>query len=267
MSDLRLNYSKTAFDTILDILSDLTKIQKNKEFAILGWGKRILNYGIKQSDFNNNYFVSSEKQFRDNKIELEEFRFIQTYDKNQRVKHGPKYAITPFGLFFLLKHRRIFTIERVFEYFSRIYLNKIKTISRNSWKFFDQRQIDKAIKMLFDNMEFDYDNQKLIMTLYAYDPKSFNKTVLTQVITSTTYIKVTKPKPLTKDLRQYVTRNELDFGLAYFFRDLLCYYLFINTPKKQIKDIPNEFRIFCIVIINFILNESAFDFNESQRRY
>ena len=26
-------------------------------------------------------------------------------------------------------------------------------------------------------------------------------------------------------------------------------------------------NIFCIVIINFILNESAFDFNESQRRY
>jgi hypothetical protein len=264
MSDLRLNYSITKFESFLDILSDLANAQNKKNYALLGWGKRVLNYGLKQSDFNSKDFVSTEKQFRDYKMDLEVLRFIERYGKNQRVKRGPKYAITPFGLFFLLKHRNQFTVNSVFDYFSRISHNKLTKISPKSWKFYNEKEIDKAVKMLFDNMDFVYDNENLIMTLYAFNPNRYNKTVLTQVIISQTYIKVTKPKPLTKDVRDIVTVTELDFGLAYFFRNLLCYYLFINTPKKRIKDIPKEFRLFFILILHHIQNETALDFHQAK---
>ena len=109
MSDLRLNYSKTSFQTILDILSDLAIVQNDKRYVIRGWGKGIKNYGLKQKDFDEidshrqTLFKSTTSQFKNYKIDLENFRFIEVYDKTNRVKGGPYYSISPLGLLFLLK--------------------------------------------------------------------------------------------------------------------------------------------------------------------
>jgi len=270
MSDLRLNYSKTSFQTILDILSDLARVQNDKRYVIRGWGKGIKNYGLKQKDFDEidshrqTLFKSTTSQFKNYKIDLENFRFIEVYDKTNRVKRGPYYSISPLGLLFLLKFQKQFTVNstiEMFSYFSRIGLNKNYGIKNESWKFFNNKQINMAMKTIFKNIDFDYINDKLIMTLYMLNPKSFNKIALTQITSTKTYIKVTKPK--SKKFKNIVTLNQLDFGLAYHFRNLLVYYLIMKLKMKEVENIPKDFRLFFGLIISSIQKDSITDFIES----
>ena len=95
MSDLRLNYSKTSFQTILDILSDLDKVQKDGNYSIRGWGKEVLNHGLKQNDFDKKdsngqkLFKSTIRQFKSYKIDLEDLKFIEVYSTScQLTIHG-----------------------------------------------------------------------------------------------------------------------------------------------------------------------------------
>ena len=273
MSDLRLNYSKTSFQTILDILSDLDKVQKDGNYSIRGWGKEVLNHGLKQNDFDKKdsngqkLFKSTIRQFKSYKIDLEDHKFIEVYDKTNRVKGGPYYCISPLGILFLFKFQDKFTSNstiKMFEYFSKIGFNKNFGLKRNSWKFFNNIQINKAMKTMFDNLYFDYTDQRLIMTLYVFNPKSLNKIVLTQVIIAPSFIKIIKPNLIR--YRNIVTLSELDFGIAQYIRNLLCYYLIQYSKKSEFKKIPKDFRLFFTLIIKSIQNNAIIDYTESEKK-
>jgi len=275
MSDLRLNYSRTTLDSITSILSDLFRVQNDKRYAIRGWGKKILNYGLKQADFDKSdsrkqrIFHTTEKQFRTYRIDLIDLRFIESYGKSERVKGGDYYSITPIGLLFLLKNQNEYSVNSVvdmFEYYSNISLNTNFKANKKSWRYFDNTEINKAMKMLFRYLDFDYVNNQLTISLDVFLPKSLNRISLTQVIIDQRYIKVRKPSRFKKDSREFIKIKELDFGISFFIRNLLCYYLFINTKKNKIDKIPKDFRLFFVLTSEYIRREAVNDFIELEKK-
>ena len=275
MSDLRLEYSKTELSSIISILSDLFRVQNDKRYVIRGWGKKILNYGIKQEYFDKTdshkqrIFHTTKRQFRNHRIKLMDLRFIDSYGKDERVKGGDYYSITPLGLLFLLKNNNEFSINSIiemFEYLSSISLNSNFKVNKKSWQYFNNIEINKAMKILLEYLNFDYVNNKLIISLDVFLQKSLNKISLTQVIIDQRYIKVRKPSGFKKVTREYIKTKELDFGISFFIRNLLCYYLFMNTKKDKINKIPKDFRLFFVIISEYVRRESVNDFVESEKK-
>ena len=171
MSDLRLNYSEKAFKAILTILEDLREIQGNEQFAIRGWGKTIRDYGIKQAEFDKvdsdkqRSFQTTERQFKSYKYALWDLRFIREYNKDDRVKGGPFWSITPLGYLYLQKFQKNHSEIKLFEFLNRSASNSLKKYAKKqkamieftdkkSWKAFNQNQINKAMTVLFDNVDF-----------------------------------------------------------------------------------------------------------------
>jgi len=64
-----------------------------------GWGKRILNYGYQQEDFDKNDQIKSitTRQFKQIKKRLLNLNMIKLYN----TKHGKFHSITPLGIAFL----------------------------------------------------------------------------------------------------------------------------------------------------------------------
>ena len=276
MSDLRLNYSEKAFKAILTILADLRKIQGDKEFAIRGWGKTILDYGIKQAEFDNSSdkqrsFQTTERQFKSYKYALWSLRFIREYDKEDRVKGGPFWSITPLGYLYLLKFQKNYSGIELIEFLNRTASNSLKKyakkqkimlefIDKKSWKPFNQNQINKAMTILFNNLDFDYQDNRLTLTLYAFNPTSLNKTALTQVLITNAFIKITKPNKTSKE--KLATQSDLEFGLSYYINLLVSYYLVMYSKKSELEKIPIRLTTLVDDLRQIIQENSILDFTE-----
>jgi hypothetical protein len=266
MSDLRVIYNQKAFESILDILSTLKSIQNNKRYEIRGWNKRLLGYGLKQTEFDKlEDSKTTERQFRTYKMDLLDYRFIEIYDKNKRVKGRDRYSITPIGLLFLYKYRHDSAYD-LFDYFKRITFNREFKIEKKSWKFFRESQINKSMNLLFKYLEFDYEERKLTVTLDAFIPKTFFRITLTQAVIDPRFIKITKPLKTNDKIREYVKFKELSWGIAWYVRNLLFYYMYINTKKSMINKIPVEFRNPIIIILKQIEHESLTNFVENSKK-
>lgn len=281
MSDLRLNYSEKTFKAILTILADLRKIQGNEQFAIRGWGKIILDYGIKQAEFDKSdsdkqrSFLTTERQFKSYKYALWNLRFIREYNKEDRVKGGPFWSITPLGYLYLLKFQKNYSGIELFEFLNRTASNSLKKyakkqkimlefIEKKSWKLFNQNQINKAMTILFDNLDFDYQDNRLTLTLYAFNPTSLNKTALTQVLITNAFIKITKPNKTSKV--NFTTQNNLEFGLTYYISLLVSYYLIMYSKKSKLEKIPFRFTTLVDDLRQIIQENSILDFTEIDKK-
>jgi len=266
MSDLRVIYNQKSFEAILDILSTLNSIQNNERYSIRGWNNRLLGYGLKQTEFDK--LVSSkttERQFRTYKSNLLDYRFMEIYNKRQRVKGRDRYSITPIGLLFLYKHRHN-SMYDMFDYFKRITLVKEFKIDKKSWKFFSESQINKAMDLLFKYFDFDYEKNRLTVTLDAFIPKTLFRITLTQAVIDQRFIKIVKPLRANDKVRDVVTLKELSWGIAWYVRNLLFYYMYINTKKGLVNKIPKEFRGFFITILKQIEHESMTNFVETSKK-
>jgi hypothetical protein len=291
MSDLRLNYSEKSFKTILTILEDLSKIQDDEQFAIKGWGKTILDYGIKQSELDKvdsdkqRLFQTTERQFKSYKYALLDLRFIREYNKDNRVKGGPFWSITPLGYMYLEKFQKNHYIIKLFEFLNRSASNSLKKYEKKqktsieftdkkSWqtfnddkklvKSFDQDQINKAITVLFDNIDFDYQDNRLTLTLYAFNPTSLNKITLTQVLITNSYINITKPNRTSKV--NLTTQSDLEFGLSYYLSLLVSYYLITYSKKSELEEIPIRFSSLVNNLRQMIQENSILDFVEINKK-
>ena len=280
MSDLRLNYSEKAFKAILTILADLRKIQGDKEFAIRGWGKTILDYGIKQAEFDNSSdkqrsFQTTERQFKSYKYALWSLRFIREYDKEDRVKGGPFWSITPLGYLYLLKFQKNYSGIELIEFLNRTASNSLKKYAKKqkimleftekkSWESFNQNQINKAMTILFNNLDFDYQDNRLILTLYAFNPTSLNKTALTQVLITNSFIKITKPNKTSKV--NFTTQNNLEFGLSRNINLLVSYYLVMYSKKSELEKIPIRLTTLVDDLRQIIQENSILDFTEIDKK-
>jgi len=280
MSDLRLNYSEKAFKAILTILADLRKIQGDKEFAIRGWGKTILDYGIKQAEFDNSSdkqrsFQTTERQFKSYKYALWSLRFIREYDKEDRVKGGPFWSITPLGYLYLLKFQKNYSGIELIEFLNRTASNSLKKYAKKqkimleftekkSWESFNQNQINKAMTILFNNLDFDYQDNRLTLTLYAFNPTSLNKTALTQVLITNSFIKITKPNKTSKV--NFTTQNNLEFGLSRNINLLVSYYLVMYSKKSELEKIPIRLTTLVDDLRQIIQENSILDFTEIDKK-
>jgi len=280
MSNLRLNYSEKAFKAILTILADLRKIQGDKEFAIRGWGKTILDYGIKQAEFDNSSdkqrsFQTTERQFKSYKYALWSLRFIREYDKEDRVKGGPFWSITPLGYLYLLKFQKNYSGIELSEFLNRTASNSLKKyakkqkimlefIDKKSWESFNQNQINKAMTILFNNLDFDYQDNRLILTLYAFNPTSLNKTALTQVLITNSFIKITKPNKTSKV--NFTTQNNLEFRLSHYINLLVSYYLIMYSKKSELEKIPIRLTTLVDDLRQIIQENSILDFTEIDKK-
>lgn len=281
MSDLRLNYSEKSFNTILTILKDLGKNQGDKQYAVRGWGKTVLDYGIKQSEFDKvdsnkqRLFQTTERQFKSYKYTLIDLRFIREYGKKDRVKGGPFYSITPLGYLYLLKFQKNFQVIKLFEFLNRVASNSIKKYTKKqkpmigftdkkSWKSFNQNQINKAMTILLNNVDFDYQDNRLTLTLYVFNPTSLNKTALTQVIMTNAYIKIIKPSNTSKE--KLTTQRDLEFGLSYYLSLLVSYYLIMYSEKNELEKIPKSFRLAVDYLRQIIQENSILEFTEINKK-
>ena len=276
MSDLRLNYSEKAFNTILMILDDLSKIQGDKQYAIIRWGKKVLDYGIKQADFDkSDLFQTTERQFKSYKYALWDLRFIREYNKDDRVKGGPFWSITPLGYLYLQKFQKNHSEIKLFEFLNRSASNSLKKYTKKqkamieftdkkSWKAFNQNQINKAMTVLFDNVDFDYQDNRLTLTLYAFNPTSLNKIALTQVIITNTHINVTKPNRTSKV--NLTTQSDLELGLSHHLSLLVSYYLITYSKKSELEKIPIRFSLLVNNLRQIIQENSILDFVEINKK-
>ncbi len=266
MSDLRVIYNQKSFEAILDILSTLNSIQNNERYSIRGWNKRLLGYGIKQTEFGKlESSKTTERQFRTYKSDLLDYRFIEIYDKSKRVKGRDRYSITPIGLLFLYKHRHN-SMYDMFNYFKRITLKKEFRINKKSWEFFSESQINKAMNLLFKYFDFDYEKNRLTITLDVFIPKTLFRITLTQAVIEPRFIKVVKPLRANDKVRDNITLKELSWGIAWYVRNLLFYYMYINTKKGLVNKIPKEFRVFFTTILKQIEHESLTNFVETSKK-
>ena len=276
MSDLRLNYSEKAFKVILTILEDLSKIQGDKQYAIIRWGKKVLDYGIKQTNFDkSDLFKTTERQFKSYKYDLWDLRFIREYNKDDRVKGGPFWSITPLGYLYLLKFQKNYSGTKLFEFLNRAASNSLKKYAKKqkimieftdkkSWKAFNQNQINNAMTILFNNLDFDYQDNRLTLTLYAFNPTSLNKTALTQVIITNAQIKVTKSNKTSKVI--LTTQSDLEFGLSYYISLLVSYYLIMYSKKSELEKIPKRFSLLVNYLRQIIQENSILDFTEINKK-
>lgn len=282
MSDLRLNYSETSFNTILGILEDLQRVQGDKKYEIIRWGKMIINYGVKQSDFDKldsssqRIFKTTERQFKSYKYDLWNLKLIEQYDKeNNKIKGGTRWSITPLGYLFYLKYQNKFSIIPLFEFFNRTGSNSLKKFQKKMkarveftrksfWSSFNDKQINNAMKILLDNLDFNYIENRLILTLYVFNPTSLNKIVLTQVIISNPYSKVTKPNKTSKE--KITSKSDLDFGLSWYMSLLLPYYLIIYSKKSDLKKLPKGFPTIFSMIKKIIQEDAILDFTEIEKK-
>ena len=281
MSDLRLNYSEKAFKAILTILEDLREIQGNEQFAIRGWGKTIRDYGIKQAEFDKvdsdkqRSFQTTERQFKSYKYALWDLRFIREYNKDDRVKGGSFWSITPLGYLYLQKFQKNYSGTKLFEFLNRAASNSLKKYAKKqkamieftdkkSWKAFNQNQINKAMTVLFDNIDFDYQDNRLTLTLYAFNPTSLNKIALTQVIITNAHINVTKPNRTSKV--NLTTQSDLEFGLSHHLSLLVSYYLIMYSKKSELEKIPIRFSLLVNNLRQIIQENSILDFVEINKK-
>lgn len=276
MSDLRLNYSKKSFNAILTILKDLGKIQGNEKYAIRGWGKTIRDYGIKQSELDKSDLINTtERQFKSYKYVLFHLRFIREYNKDNRVKGGIFWSITPLGYLYLQKFQKDYSTIKLFEFLNRSASNSLKKYAKKQkimieftdkklWKSFNQDQINNAMKVLFDNLDFNYQNNRLILTLYAFNPISLNKTAITQVIITNSFINIIKPNRTSKV--NLTTQSNLEFGLSYYLSLLVGYYLIMHSNESELKNIPKRFALLVDYLRQIIQENSILEFTEINKK-
>ena len=276
MSDLHLNYSEKSFNTILTILEELSKIQGDKQYAIIRWGKKVLDYGIKQADFDkSDLFQTTERQFKSYKYALWDLRFIREYNKDDRVKGGSFWSITPLGYLYLQKFQKNYSGTKLFEFLNRAASNSLKKYAKKqkimieftdkkSWKAFNPNQINNAMTILFNNLDFDYQDNRLTLTLYAFNPTSLNKTALTQVIITNAHIKVTKPNKTSKE--KLTTQSDLEFGLSNYISLLVSYYLIMYSKKSELEKIPKRFSLRVDYLRQIIQDNAILDFIEIDKK-
>ena len=106
LSQLRIKSKKkrpsylSTDESIKRVLFELLKVNpENNRYQAKGWGKKILNYGYQQKDFDDNDQIKgiSTRQFKEIKKLLLPIKAIKLIE----TKYGKYYCITPFGIAYL----------------------------------------------------------------------------------------------------------------------------------------------------------------------
>ena len=140
----------------------------------------------------------------------------------------------------------------------------IEFTDKKSWKAFNPNQINNAMTILFNNLDFDYQDNRLTLTLYAFNPTSLNKTALTQVIITNAHIKVTKPNKTSKE--KLTTQSDLEFGLSNYISLLVSYYLIMYSKKSELEKIPKRFSLRVDYLRQIIQDNAILDFIEIDKK-
>ena len=96
----RPKHNLSANEKTKRVLSELLTVNPTEpRCQAKGWGKKIINYGYQQEDFDKNDQIKSitTRQFKQIKKRLLHLKMIKLYN----TKHGKFYSITPLGIAFL----------------------------------------------------------------------------------------------------------------------------------------------------------------------
>jgi len=247
MSDSRLKYNLKKEQAFTNILYQLLDSHDVKNRKIIGWGKKLQGYGIKQTDFNlfeNSTYRVDERIFRNNKKDLLDKKFIRVFDKSNHVKNGPYYSITPLGLFYLFQNMKNISdseITGMFKLLSFYSLGENKS-DVTFLKHFTEQQKLKAIKDLFRYCKFDIDDERIIFSIYI-PLFSLNVIFLEARISSKDIDLNIAHLVDTYDLPAMIDDDELNWQIAFTLRLLLSYYLYVQMEnKKNILKLPRDFQ-------------------------
>jgi len=231
MSDSRLNYDSKKNKNLTNILQHLLNVQGRKEHLIRGWGNKIQGCGLKQIDFDsykNNEYRMTTRIFRSKMDELLDKKFIQVFDKSTRTKRGPFYCITPLGLFYLLQKINrypTYTVNSVFKLLS-FHSNVNTKLTGYISKYFTEKQILKAMKILFYYSKIDFTNNHTIFAVDIPLP-SLSAVRILQVRIGPNEINLERAKEVlsVKEIPSVIDENELNFITSGTIIDTLCFYL------------------------------------------
>ena len=273
MSDLCLNYNLKEIENMTNILYHVFRVHNDKVYAIHGWGKKIIGYGIKQTsfdNFNSKQHPINERKFRIHRQTLLDNRLIEVFDKSKRVKGGPYYSITPLGLLFLLTKIKKYEKNMITDIFKVLDFTRLRNqkmrFDVKLWKYFTPIQINKAMKQLTHQTEFTRSNDKFGLSLDLYLFSSMNRIRIFQSKYDSKII--TLEKALWKQYEEEkdsgeivnVDKKEFYWQVSFYFTLSLCYYLFKNLKSKAvIQKTPLPFREFVDMIYQMIHDELSGD--------
>jgi len=266
VSLLRINSEKQYLDSKTSkiwILANLIKIFGMSNYAVKGWGKNILGYGLQQKGFDNNEIIEkvSSRQFKSYKAELIEKKLIMRLD----TKKGDYYTITPLGIVEYIHKVKLTNLHEV-KQISIILLYFI-----DSWhKKHAKNKIDKIYTVRFFNTLVDGFKEKKREQTFLIDMmnESFNhveiieknnqsKIYFTQSVLKNTslrmaYFSIVNSKILmhwerfAKPVHQKLDDLNFFHRLGHYIFQTFLYHIFINS---KVKDIPKDCR-------NYIYNYS-----------
>ena len=98
----------------------------------------------------------------------------------------------------------------------------------------------------------------------TFNPTSLNKTALTQVLITNSFIKITKPNKTSKV--NFTTQNNLEFGLSYYINLLVSYYLVMYSKKSELEKIPIRLTTLVDDLRQIIQENSILDFTEIDKK-
>lgn len=248
MSNLRLNHNLKKEQAFTNILYQLLTAHDDKTYKIIGWGKKIQGYGIKQIDFDSfkdSSYRVDERIFRNNKKKLVDKKFIQIFDKSTHTKKGPYYSITALGLFYLLQNIGKITdyeITRLFKLLQSFYTSKSK-FDNAVLKHFTEKQKLQAFENLFKYCKFDITDERTIFSIYI--PVGMIDVIFLEARISSKeiFLNIAQMVQIGTILPTVIDQKEINIQIAYSVHHILSYYLYKQMKnKKEILKLPKDFQ-------------------------
>lgn len=264
MSDLRLKSNLKKDESFAYILYHLFRVFGDKNYAVHGWGNKIVGYGIKQAvfeKFKKEKYPVNERIFRERKKELLDRRFIEIFYKSNRVKVRPYYEITPLGLFYMLSKLEIYEKNTITDIFKVLDLERAKDkkmmFDSKLWEHFTTDQIHKALKQLTHFSDFTLGLNETGFSLDLFLFASKNRIRVYQARINSEQIQLEKAiwTDLDKD-SAFIDKEQFYWQISFYVSMLLCYYLFKNIQSPEvIQKTPYPFRNFIGAISHTIETE------------
>jgi len=272
MSNIRTKSYLKKDESFANILYHLFRAFGDKDHAVHGWGQKIRGYGIKQSrfqKFNKTKYPINERIFREHKKELVDRRFIEVFDKSNRVRGGPYYTITLLGLFYLLSKLKIYeknTVNDVFKILDSYKLDDKKMkFDFKLLNHFTTDEIHKAMKQLTHFSEFIFGVDDTVISLDLFIFPSKNRLRVFQARINSDQIQLEKEvwTDLNKD-SPFIDKKRFYWLFSLYFTMLLCYYLFKNMKDhKAAQKTPYPFQQNLGIVSHAIETELSRDISEN----
>lgn len=264
MSDLHLKSNLTKDESFAHILYHLFRVFGDKNYAVRGWGNKIVGYGIKQAvfeKFKKEKYSVNERIFRERKNELLDRIFIEKFYKSKHMKGRPYYKITPIGLFYMLSKLEIYEKNTITDIFKVLDLqtsnDKKMMFDSKLWKYFTTDQIHKALKQLTHFSDFTLGLNETSFSLDLFLFASKNRLRVYQIRINSEQIQLEKTVFTDLDKVPSIINKELLYSqFSLYISMLLCYYLFKNMKSPElIQKTPYPFRNFIGAVSHTIETE------------